>query len=54
METRDYYLMGRMVKKAASDSGGGCFALLEGGYNHSVLGQNVAALINGLAEPVDQ
>ncbi len=27
---------------------GGCFGLLEGGYNHNVLGQNVLALIRGL------
>lgn len=53
METRDYYIIGRMVKKAAHDRGGGCFAILEGGYNHSVLGNNVASLINGMAEPVD-
>jgi acetoin utilization deacetylase AcuC-like enzyme len=51
MATEDYYHIGRKVRKAAYDFGGGCFAILEGGYNHSVLGQNVAALINGLAEP---
>jgi acetoin utilization deacetylase AcuC-like enzyme len=53
METRDYYHMGLMVKRAAHKNGGGCFAVLEGGYNHSVLGYNVAALINGMAEPVE-
>jgi acetoin utilization deacetylase AcuC-like enzyme len=26
----------------------GCFALLEGGYNHQVLGQNVLAFLRGL------
>ena len=53
LSTKDYYLMGRMVKNAAAVNGGGCFGILEGGYNHSVLGQNVAALINGLAEPAE-
>ena len=46
--TEDYAEIGRIVRAAAKRSGGGCFAILEGGYNHSVLGQNVLALINGL------
>lgn len=46
--TEDYYKIGRLVKAAAIRNGGGCFGLLEGGYNHKVLGQNVMALINGL------
>jgi acetoin utilization deacetylase AcuC-like enzyme len=29
--------------------GAGCFGILEGGYNHAVLGRNVMALIEGLA-----
>jgi acetoin utilization deacetylase AcuC-like enzyme len=41
--------MGRMAAQAAAKSGGGCFAILEGGYNHEVIGQNAAALIGGLA-----
>ena len=53
MATGDYYQIGRMVKLAARAAGGGCFAILEGGYNHSVLGMNAAALINGMAEPSD-
>jgi acetoin utilization deacetylase AcuC-like enzyme len=40
--------MGRMVIEAAGRSGGGCFGILEGGYNHSVLGHNVMALLEGL------
>ena len=51
MATEDYYHIGRKIRQAANDWKGGCFAILEGGYNHSVLGQNAAALINGLAEP---
>ena len=53
MATADYYQIGRMARMAASAAGGGCFAILEGGYNHSVLGMNAAALINGMAEPAD-
>ncbi len=53
LATTDYYQIGLMVKRAAAEAGGGCFALLEGGYNHSVLGKNAASLINGMAEPVD-
>ena len=46
--TRDYYEIGKMVKAAASRNKGGCFGILEGGYNHNVLGKNVRALIEGL------
>ena len=46
--TEDYFRIGQLVKAAATHSGGGCFAILEGGYNHQVLGQNVMAMIEGL------
>lgn len=36
-------------RAAAGRRGGGCFALLEGGYNHTILGFNVIALIEGLS-----
>ncbi len=49
LETEDYREMGQMVRKAAQRCGGGCFAILEGGYNHNVLGHNVMALIKGLS-----
>jgi len=49
MVTEDYYTMGTRVREAAADNGGGCFAILEGGYNHDVLGQNVAALMEGMS-----
>lgn len=49
LQTEDYQDIGRMVRRAADRCGGGCFGLLEGGYNHSVLGQNVMALIEGLS-----
>jgi len=48
LSTENYREIGRMVLEASRRSGGGCFAILEGGYNHSVLGQNVMALIEGL------
>lgn len=49
LTTEDYKIMGRLVRRAADRMRAGCFALLEGGYNHSVLGQNVRAFLEGLA-----
>jgi acetoin utilization deacetylase AcuC-like enzyme len=46
--TDDYFEIGRLVRRASQKTGGGCFAILEGGYNHDVLGANVLALIEGL------
>jgi acetoin utilization deacetylase AcuC-like enzyme len=48
LTTEDYADMGRMVRDAARRNGGGCFAVLEGGYNHEVLGRNALALMRGL------
>lgn len=48
LRTDDYSEIGRMVLGAAKRSGGGCFGILEGGYNHTVLGHNVLALLEGL------
>jgi acetoin utilization deacetylase AcuC-like enzyme len=48
LTTGDYAVIGRQVRDAARRIGGGCFAVLEGGYNHDVLGDNVAAMIRGL------
>jgi acetoin utilization deacetylase AcuC-like enzyme len=50
LRREDFTEIARLVKAAASRSGGGCFALLEGGYNHEVLGLNAAALLQGLAD----
>jgi acetoin utilization deacetylase AcuC-like enzyme len=50
LATDDYLAMGRAVRKTAERNNGGCFALLEGGYNHRVLGLNVLALTDGLSE----
>ncbi len=48
LATEDYYDMGVMVKESAKRSGGRYFAILEGGYNHRVLGKNALALIEGM------
>lgn len=48
LTTSDYQTMGAMVKEAARACRGGYFAILEGGYNHSVLGYNVEALLKGM------
>ncbi|MEJ5360212.1 MAG: histone deacetylase family protein [Desulfobacterales bacterium] len=47
--TEDYRAIGGMVREAAGRLGAGCFALLEGGYNHAVLGENVRAFLAGLS-----
>jgi len=47
--TADYEEIGDRVRSAAVSNGGGCFAILEGGYNHKVLGENVLALMRGMA-----
>jgi acetoin utilization deacetylase AcuC-like enzyme len=46
--TEDYLEIGRMVFETCKSLGIGCFALLEGGYNHNVLGQNVLAFLKGI------
>ena len=50
LNTEDYEEIGYRVRSAAVAMGGGCFAILEGGYNHDVLGQNVLALIAGMSK----
>ena len=50
LTTEDYYTLGAMVQHTARKNNGGCFAILEGGYNHDVLGQNLQALLKGLSE----
>ncbi len=48
LNTDDYRQMGRLVRETAKRIGAGYFAILEGGYNHRVLGHNVLALIQGM------
>lgn len=47
--TADYRAMGAWVHQAAQRNGGGCYGILEGGYNHRVLGDNVRAFLEGLS-----
>jgi acetoin utilization deacetylase AcuC-like enzyme len=35
--------------RAVERNKGGCFGILEGGYNHAVLGKNVLAFVEGLS-----
>lgn len=46
--TSDYKTMGEWVRSTAARNGGGCYGILEGGYNHQVLGKNVLAFLQGL------
>ena len=48
LNTEDYEEIGYRVRSAADRNDGGCFGILEGGYNHEVLGENVLALIQGM------
>jgi len=48
LSTEDYRTMGRWVRDTAVRNHGGCYGILEGGYNHEVLGSNVLAFIEGL------
>lgn len=48
LSTDDYRQIGRLVREAAGRIGAGYFAILEGGYNHNVLGHNAWALIQGM------
>ncbi len=48
LQTEDYQIMGRWVLEASKRLGVGCFAVLEGGYNRQVLGNNVLAFLRGL------
>jgi acetoin utilization deacetylase AcuC-like enzyme len=48
LHTEDYEKMGALVRATALKLGCGCFAVLEGGYNHRVLGENVQAFLKGL------
>jgi acetoin utilization deacetylase AcuC-like enzyme len=49
LETQDYTTIGEMVRETCETKRCGCFAVLEGGYNHQVLGHNVTALLQGMA-----
>jgi acetoin utilization deacetylase AcuC-like enzyme len=46
--TDDYRAMGAWARRAAERNGGGCYGILEGGYKHAVLGENVLAFLEGM------
>jgi acetoin utilization deacetylase AcuC-like enzyme len=48
--SKDYKIMAQWARAAAERNGGGCYGILEGGYNHNVLGSNVLAFIEGLKD----
>jgi len=49
LKTEDYQTIGKMIKEFAEKTcNGKRYALLEGGYNPSVLGKNVRSLLDGL------
>jgi acetoin utilization deacetylase AcuC-like enzyme len=50
LSTEDYGEIGRRVREACRKKRAGCFAVMEGGYNHDVLGHSVLALIRGLSD----
>lgn len=49
LTTSDYFTIGKMIRESASrECGGRRYAVLEGGYNHAVLGKNVKAFLQGM------
>lgn len=49
LSTEDYQTIGRLVKEFSERAcQGRRFGVLEGGYNHTVLGRNVRALLEGM------
>jgi len=50
LKTEDYFAIGKMIKEFAKKvCSGKRYAVLEGGYNHSVLGKNVRAFLEGMS-----
>jgi len=48
LKTEDYLEIGRVLKEFSEENcGGRRYAVLEGGYNHAVLGKNVKAFLEG-------
>jgi len=49
LTTEDYLTIGKMIKEYAEKTcNGKRYAVLEGGYNHSVLGKNVRTFLEGI------
>jgi len=50
LKTEDYRTVGRMIKDFSEEvCQGRRYGVLEGGYNHAVLGKNVKSLLEGMA-----
>lgn len=50
LKTRDYQDIGKMIRDfTEKECDGRRYAVLEGGYNHQVLGKNVNALLKGMS-----
>jgi acetoin utilization deacetylase AcuC-like enzyme len=50
LNTDDYLTIGKLVEAFAEKKcGGRRFGVLEGGYNHDVLGSNVHAFLDGMS-----
>jgi acetoin utilization deacetylase AcuC-like enzyme len=51
LKTGDYLTIGKWAKEASLEHcQGRRFGVLEGGYNHSVLGRNVKSFLQGLSD----
>jgi acetoin utilization deacetylase AcuC-like enzyme len=51
LKTEDYFTIGKWAKEASLEHcQGRRFGVLEGGYNHSVLGRNVKSFLQGLSD----
>lgn len=50
LSTQHYREIGKMAVRASRKNRAGCFAVMEGGYNHEVLGQNVREFLIGMKE----
>jgi len=49
LKTEDYHTIREMIKEfTETKRSGRRFAVLEGGYNHSVPGKNVKSLLEGM------
>ncbi len=53
LSTQDYRSIGQLASLTAREWNSGCFAVLEGGYNLSVLGRNVRSFLEGMENPGD-
>jgi acetoin utilization deacetylase AcuC-like enzyme len=49
LKTNDYFTIGKMIKEfTEKQCNGRRYAVLEGGYNHAVLGKNVQSFLEGM------